>query len=248
MSAPELSVVIPVHDEAENVGPLIAEVGAALAGRFAFEIVVVDDGSADATRARLDAACASVPELRVVHHGRNAGQGTALRSGVVFARAPLVATLDGDGQNDPGDLPDLLARYRAESDARLLVVGHRTARQDRLLTRLSSRVANAVRGSFLGDRTPDTGCGLKLFARDLFLELPYFASMHRFLPALVLRAGGRVLSIPVRHRPRRHGRSHYGIHDRLWIGLVDMLGVAWLLRRARRPEAAEHVRKESPGT
>ena len=243
MKLPELSVVIPVHNEAENIASLLDEIRRALAGVVPAEIVVVDDASTDDTVARLDACAAAMPELRIICHRRNAGQSAALHTGVRVARAPLIATLDGDGQNDPADIPALLARYRAAADGRpLLIAGHRTTRRDSFVTRASSRIANAVRGSFLKDDTPDTGCGLKLFARDVFLALPAFDHMHRFLPALVLRAGGRVLSVPVSHRPRTKGRSHYGIHNRLWTGLVDMLGVAWLIRRARLPDALERSR------
>jgi len=236
----ELSVVLPVHNEAENIGPLIDEIVAALQGRVAFEIVAVDDKSSDETPSRLDEKARAVPALRIIRHGRNAGQSTAVHSGVRFARAPLVATLDGDGQNDPADIPALLDAYRAGHATRpLLIAGHRTNRRDTFVTRASSKIANAVRGTLLKDRTPDTGCGLKLFERETFLTLPYFDHMHRFLPALVMRAGGDVVSVPVRHRPRTRGRSHYGIHNRLWVGLVDMTGVMWLLRRARIPEADE---------
>ena len=246
MSVPELSVVIPVHNEAGTIGSLLGEVRRALVGIVPFEIVVVDDKSADDTLACLDACAASMSELRIIRHGRNVGQSTALHTGVQFARAPVVATLDGDGQNDPADIPRLLALYREAVDRRsLLIVGQRTPRRDTRVTRISSRIANAVRRSFLQDQTPDTGCGLKLLARDLFLSLPYFDHMHRFLPALVLRAGGRVLSVPVNHRPRTEGQSHYGIHDRLWSGILDMLGVAWLMRRSRLPDAVEHTVPEA---
>jgi dolichol-phosphate mannosyltransferase len=240
MPEPALSVVIPVHNEAGNIGPLVDEVRRALGGVVAYEIVVVDDRSSDETPARLAALKATVPELRVVRHTRNAGQSTALHSGVRFARAALVATLDGDGQNDPADIPALLEAYRARKAAKpLLIAGHRTERHDTFVTRASSKIANAVRGSLLRDRTPDTGCGLKLFERETFLALPYFDHMHRFLPALVLRAGGEVHSAPVRHRPRTQGRSHYGIHNRLWTGIVDLIGVMWLIRRAKDGGAGE---------
>jgi glycosyltransferase involved in cell wall biosynthesis len=242
VSAAELSVVIPVHNEAENIGPLLDEIRRALTGVVPFEIVVVDDASTDDTVARLDACAAALPELRIICHACNAGQSAALHTGVRVARAPLIATLDGDGQNDPADIQALLARYQATDGRPLLIVGHRTTRRDTFVTRASSRVANAVRGSFLKDHTPDTGCGLKLFARDVFLALPFFDHMHRFLPALVLRAGGQVLSVPVNHRPRTKGQSHYGIHNRLWTGIVDMLGVAWLIRRSRVPDAVERTR------
>jgi dolichol-phosphate mannosyltransferase len=242
VNAPELSVVVPVHNEAENIGPLLEEIRHALAAVVPFEIVVVDDQSSDDTVARLDACAAVMPELRIVCHQRNAGQSAALHSGVERARAPIIATLDGDGQNDPADIPALLARYRQAAEGRpVLIAGHRTQRRDTFVTRAASRVANAVRGGFLKDHTPDTGCGLKVVARDVFLALPAFDHMHRFLPALVLRAGGRVLSVPVNHRPRTRGRSHYGIHNRLWTGIVDMLGVAWLMRRSRLPVAVERT-------
>jgi len=240
-----LSIVVPVHNEAQSIGPLLDEICRALLGIVPFEIVVVDDKSADDTLARLEACAAFMSELRIIRHGRNAGQSTALHTGVRFARAPLVATLDGDGQNDPADIPALFARYRGATDKQvLLIAGQRTTRRDSFLTRASSQIANAVRRSFLRDQTPDTGCGLKLFARDLFLALPYFDHMHRFLPALVIRAGGRVLSMPVSHRPRTKGQSHYGIHDRLWTGIFDMIGMAWLLRRSRLPDAVEHTARE----
>ena len=253
VTAPALSVVVPVHNEAENIGPLVAEIRAALGGRVAYEIVLVDDRSTDQTPERLAALAAAHGEVRVIRHERNAGQSTALVSGVRAARGPLVATLDGDGQNDPADIPALLDRYRADAGGRgaaLLVAGHRTNRRDTWITRVSSRIANAVRGRLLHDRTPDTGCGLKLFPRALFLELPYFDHMHRFLPALTLRAGGRVVSVPVSHRPRTRGRSHYGIHNRLWAGIVDLLGVLWLTRRAKLPgsrEVTPQAEGSSPG-
>jgi dolichol-phosphate mannosyltransferase len=239
-AAPELAVVVPVKNEADNVAPLVAEIEAALEGVADYELIYVDDGSDDATAARLAEARAARPRLRVLRHARSCGQSTAIRSGVRAARAPLIATLDGDGQNDPADIPALLAVMRAAPDAaRLLVTGQRVRRRDSWLKRISSRVANAVRGALLGDGTPDTGCGLKLFRRDAFLELPYFDHMHRFLPALMIRAGGRVLSVPVRHRPRERGRSNYGTLDRLWVGMIDLLGVAWLQRRARVAQVAE---------
>jgi dolichol-phosphate mannosyltransferase len=232
-----LSVVIPVHNEAENVGPLVDEIRRTLDGKTSWEIVVVDDASDDDTVARLEAAARDHSDLRIVRHRRHAGQSTAIHSGVRFARGTLIATLDGDGQNDPADVPALLETYRARHrDRPLLVAGHRVSRRDTWLTRISSRIANAVRGTLLGDRTPDTGCGLKLFERDAFLALPYFDHMHRFLPALTLRQGGDVIAVPVRHRPRSRGRSHYGVMNRLWIGIVDLFGVMWLLRRAKDGE------------
>jgi dolichol-phosphate mannosyltransferase len=238
--SPELSVVVPVHDEAENLAPLIGEIRHALAGRVAFEIVYVDDGSADDTPARLRALRRDVPELRVIRHRRSSGQSAAIHTGVRHARGRYIATLDGDGQNDPADIPRLLDALLAEPAAGpRMVVGQRTSRHDSAVRRFSSRIANGVRGALLRDRTPDTGCGLKLFSRELFLEFPFFDHMHRFLPALALRQGGEVVSVPVNHRPRERGRSHYGIGNRLWVGIVDLFGVLWLVRRMKRPEREE---------
>ena len=236
---PEISVVIPARDEADNIGPLLADVRAALDGRVDYEIVVVDDGSVDETPARLRDAIRSFPRLRSVRHGTPSGQSASLWTGVRLARAPWIVTLDGDGQNDPADIPALLAaRDARRSDRLLLVNGYRRSRRDSWVKRVSSRMANAVRAKVLGDGTPDTGCGLKLFSRDAFLALPRFDHMHRFIPALVRRNGGEILSVPVHHRERVYGRSHYGVRNRLWTGIVDMLGVLWLQRRATNPELA----------
>lgn len=236
-------MVIPVHDEAANIAALLGEVCAALRGQAAFEIVVIDDCSGDGSDAVLKAAAAATPELRVLRHRRNAGQSMAILSGVRAARGRFIATLDGDGQNDPADIPALWDLMRAEPDggARLLVAGHRVKRRDSIMKRISSRIANRVRAGLLGDATPDTGCGLKLIAREHFLSLPAFDHMHRFLPALVLRQGGRVRSVPVNHRPRGGGRSHYGTLGRLQAGLVDLLGVIWLQRRWRDSGGADPV-------
>jgi dolichol-phosphate mannosyltransferase len=237
---PEISVVIPARDEAENIGPLLADVRAALDGRIDYEIVVVDDGSVDETPRRLRDAVRAFPRLRSVRHEAPSGQSASLWTGVRLARAPWIVTLDGDGQNDPADIPALLdARDRHRSDRPLLVNGYRQSRHDSWVKRASSRVANAVRARVLGDGTPDTGCGLKLVPRDTFLALPRFDHMHRFVPALVRRGGGDVVSVPVSHRGRVHGLSHYGLHNRLWTGIVDMLGVLWLQRRATNPELAK---------
>lgn len=237
----ELSVVIPVHNEAGNIGPLLAEIADALGEVADYEVVVVDDSSTDETPAVLAHAQRDLPRLRVLRHQAQAGQSTALRTGVRHARGRLIATLDGDGQNDPADIPKLLALFTTpgRDPALELVTGHRVTRKDSATQRVSSRVANAVRSRLLHDATPDTGCGLKVFSRETFLDLPYFDHMHRFLPALVIRHGGQVRSIPVGHRPRQGGRSHYGIHNRLWAGLVDLLGVAWLQRRSRPVRAVE---------
>lgn len=238
-AAPLLAVVVPVKNEADNIQPLVDEVVAALAGRWPFEIVYVDDGSDDATPARLDAAKTRAPMLRVIRHRAACGQSQAVATGVKAANAPYIATIDGDGQNDPADIPLLFERLLevSESDRdRLMIAGHRRKRQDTGLRRLSSKVANAVRAFLLGDATPDSGCGLKVFSREAFLDMPRFNHMHRFLPALMIRRGGRVVSVRVNHRPRERGLSKYGLWNRLWVGIVDLFGVMWLQRRASVPE------------
>jgi dolichol-phosphate mannosyltransferase len=237
----EISVVVPVLDEAENIVPLADEIYAALAGGPEFEIVYVDDGSSDESFEVLSELASTRPNFRAVRHASRAGQSAAILSGVRAAEAPLIATLDGDGQNDPADIPKLLALYRAEvgTGAPLMVAGHRRQRRDGIVKRASSRIANGVRSRMLGDQTPDTGCGLKLFPRQVFLDFPAFDHMHRFLPALMLRAGGRVISEEVGHRARARGQSKYGMWDRLWVGIADLRGVAWLARRAIKPEVAE---------
>lgn len=236
----ELSVVVPVRDEAGNIESLIGEIGQALDGVCDYEIIYVDDGSRDETPQRLNGLRGRCPRLRILSHRQSCGQSAALLTGVRAAQAPLVATLDGDGQNDPADLVTLLqiAREHPQRE-RLLIIGNRTTRRDSGWRRFSSRVANGVRARLLHDATPDTGCGLKLFPRELFLTLPYFDHMHRFLPALVQRHGGISLSTPVRHRPRTCGRSKYGTLDRLWAGIIDLLGVIWLQRRGSVPVITE---------
>ncbi|HVJ52598.1 MAG TPA: glycosyltransferase family 2 protein [Aliidongia sp.] len=232
----ELSVVIPVRNEALNIAPLVAEIHAALDPVVPFEIIYVDDGSSDDTVARIRALQASDPALRLIRHAVSCGQSTAVLTGVRAARGAWIATLDGDGQNDPADLPSLWQRAKATGPGRrMLYAGWRAKRQDSTVKRVSSRIANRIRAKLLGDATPDTGCGLKLMERATFLELPYFDHMHRFLPALVLRAGGQVVSIKVNHRPRERGKSNYGTFDRLWVGISDLFGVMWLQRRAKRP-------------
>jgi dolichol-phosphate mannosyltransferase len=207
----------------------------ALDGLVEYEILYVDDGSSDATVATIMGLGGEIPQVRLLRHVKNYGQSAAIRTGVRAARAAWVATLDGDGQNDPADIPAMWGLVRqASTRPPLLIAGYRKRRQDNRSKRWASRIANRIRGRLLGDRTPDTGCGLKLFQRSLFLDLPYFDHMHRFLPALVLREGGRVLSVTVNHRPRHKGKSKYGIFDRLGVGIVDLLGVMWLQRRAAR--------------
>ncbi|MCC6705935.1 MAG: glycosyltransferase family 2 protein [Gammaproteobacteria bacterium] len=236
------SVVVPFFNEQDNVAPLLDEIGAVMAALGNYEVVTVDDCSTDGTRARL-LACAADPRVRVVAHGCNRGQSAALCSGVDAARGAWVITLDGDGQNDPRDIPRLLAAIAVEQPP-LLVCGHRQKRRDNGLRLLSSRIANGVRSRMLGDDTPDTGCGLKLMHRAAFMKLPRFDHMHRFLPALIRRDGGGILSVPVSHRARVHGQSKYGVWNRLWVGIVDLFGVMWLKRRAFRAAPVEELKHE----
>ncbi len=228
-----LSVVVPVKDEAANVAPLVQEI-AHVVGSESVEIIFVDDGSTDETLGILEGLKAQVPALRVIAHGGNAGQSRALRTGVRAARGALVVTLDGDGQNDPADIPKVLAPFSADPDAARIgmVSGVRVSRQDSLAKRLASRFANRLRRSLLHDGATDVGCGLKAFRRDAFLALPYFDHMHRFLVALMLRESYEVRFVNVGHRPRLHGRSKYGVWDRLVVGVYDLFGVRWLQRRS----------------
>lgn len=232
--SPSLSVVVPACNEADNVLPLAREIAAALRGRGLLEILFVDDGSSDGTAEQVRSARREMPEIRLLVHSRRSGQSAAVHSGVQRARGDWIATLDGDGQNDPADFPAMLAALdaarRGGADVRL-VMGNRVTRRDTWLRRLSSRVANTVRGGLLGDGTPDTGCGIKLMHRETFLQLPFFDHMHRFLPALYQRQGAKVISVPVGHRPRVRGQSKYGLHNRLWVGIVDLFGVMWLNSR-----------------
>jgi len=232
----DVSVVIPVCNEQDNVEPLAREIHSALAGRYAFETIFVDDGSTDRTsHAVLEARGRGMPEIRLIRHLVRSGQSAAIATGVRDARAPWIATLDGDGQNDPADIPKLLDAARGAASTRLrLVMGNRTTRRDTWLRRLSSRVANGVRGGLLKDGTPDTGCGIKVFERTVFMDMPRFDHMHRFMPALFQREGFEVVSVPVNHRERTRGKSKYGVHNRLWVGIVDLFGVMWLIRRAAR--------------
>jgi dolichol-phosphate mannosyltransferase len=235
-AAPLLSVVVPVRNEAPNIRPLVEEITRALAG-IEHQIVYVDDGSTDATPEELRVLQRELPRLAVRRHRASCGQSAAIITGVRAAAGEWIATLDGDGQNDPADIPRLFQHAHADNGAvPVLFAGHRTQRRDSRIKRVSSRVANRIRAAMLNDATPDSGCGLKLFRRAAFLELPQFDHMHRFLPALFIRAGGRVQSIPVNHRHRLRGRSNYGTLDRLWVGIVDLAGVAWLQRRWKRPE------------
>jgi len=235
---PLISVVVPVHNEAPNIPPLIAAISTALAG-IDHEIVYVDDGSTDDSPRVLANIAQTLPTLIRVRHKASCGQSGAVITGVKTARGTFIATLDGDGQNDPADIPAMLEAAliaEAQGPRPVLIAGHRTTRKDSDAKRWGSKIANKVRGYLLRDGTPDTGCGLKLFRRAAFLELPHFDHIHRFLPALFIRAGGHVVSVPVRHHPRAHGASHYGTWDRLKVGIVDLFGVAWLQRRWKVPQ------------
>lgn len=229
----DLSVVIPAYDEQDNIAPLVEEVWAALPAGLRCEVVCVDDGSTDRTAERVRARIAGGREIRLLRHKTRYGQSAAIVSGVRAARGRWIVTLDGDGQNVPADIAVLLERRDAAGPGSpiRLVMGWRVERRDGPMRRASSRIANAVRRRVLRDDTPDSGCGLRLFSREVFLALPVFDHMHRFLPALVKHAGWEVVSVPVRHRPRMRGRSSYGVQDRLWSGIVDVLGVGWLRKR-----------------
>lgn len=248
-----LSVVIPVLNEAPNLRDLLQEVTAALESEMPFEILLVDDASSDDTAELTPALMAEFPTLRVLRHHRRCGQSAGLRTGIRAATYPWIATLDGDGQNNPADLPKLWAARPAEAmratDAiasgqqaalpKWMAIGHRVDRRDTGAKRFASRFANGLRRRALKDDTPDTGCGIKIFPRELFLQLPWFSHIHRFLPALIRRAGGTSVSIPVSHRQRTRGQSKYGVFDRAWVGIWDLMGVMWLLRRNAEPQVEE---------
>jgi glycosyltransferase involved in cell wall biosynthesis len=232
------SVVVPVKDEVENVAPLAREIAAAVAGEDA-EIIFVDDGSRDGTADALMALKHEIPSLRILQHARNLGQSRGIRTGVRAARSDIVVTLDGDGQNDPADIPKLLALLR-QSQALGVVSGVRAKRKDTASRRIASRLANAVRKGLLKDGAADTGCGLKAFHREAFLALPYFDHIHRYIITLMLREGYDVRFVEVNHRPRAHGASKYTNFGRMLVSVNDLMGVRWLQRRYRgRTEARE---------
>jgi glycosyltransferase involved in cell wall biosynthesis len=238
-NAPTVSVIVPVRNEAGNVAPLVAEIAAALAGR-SFEVIYINDGSTDATGDELKALQAQYPWLRQVRHAQSCGQSAAVRSGVLAARGAVIVTLDGDGQNNPAFLPKLVDALVQGAPKVGLIAGQRVGRKDTGFKRFQSRVANAVRSTILRDGTRDTGCGLKAFPRELGLILPYFDGLHRFMPALIRREGRVVGYVDVVDRPRQHGVSNYGFFDRLWVGILDLAGVWWLIRRRKRvPESTE---------
>ena len=239
-AAPRFAVVAPMRNEAAAVAALVAEIGAACAPLGPFEAVLVDDGSDDGTAAIIAEEQTRRPWLRLVRHARSCGQSAAVASGVRAARAPLIVTIDGDGQNPPAEIPKLVTPLmEAAADGDLaLVCGVRAKRRDGLGKRVSSRAANALRRVMLRDGSPDTGCGLKAFRRDVFLLLPFFDHMHRYLPSLFLADGWTVVHLPVDHRQRETGATKYGNIDRALVGALDLFGVWWLLRRRRRSAAA----------
>lgn len=237
----DVSIVVPVRNEAENVSPLIAEIAAALDGRWKYEIIYVNDGSTDASGERIAAIMKQRENLRQIRHATSSGQSAAVRSGVRAARGAIVATLDGDGQNNPAFLPDLISAIEKGGERVGLVAGQRVGRKDTGFKKIQSRIANGVRNGILRDGTRDTGCGLKAFRREVFLMMPYFDGLHRFLPALVRREGYDIAYVEVTDRPRRSGVSNYGFFDRLWIGIMDLAGVWWLIRRKKPTPVATEV-------
>ncbi|WP_425909322.1 glycosyltransferase family 2 protein [Nitrobacter sp. TKz-YC02] len=240
-TAPTISIVVPVRNEADNIAPLIDEISAALDGRWDYEIVYVDDGSADATAQRLATIMAQRKNVRQIRHEKSSGQSAAVRTGVRAARGSIVVTLDGDGQNNPEFLPELIMAIEKGEGRIGLAAGQRVGRKDTGFKKFQSRVANKVRSRVLSDGTRDTGCGLKAFRREVFLSLPYFDGLHRFLPALVRREGYDITYVDVIDRQRRSGVSNYGFFDRLWIGIIDLAGVWWLIRRKKSTPVATEV-------
>jgi dolichol-phosphate mannosyltransferase len=259
-----VSVVIPAKNEEDNIADLVAEIRTALEGRFRYEIIYIDDGSTDRTPEVLSRLQPECPYLKVWTHKACAGQSRAISHGVELASYPVIVTLDADGQNDPADIPAMIEKLirlnvtgsKSAAESRepsifdppgitALIAGYRKNRKDTWVKRMSSRIANGFRSRVLKDRTPDTGCGLKVFYRSVFLRLPYFDHMHRFLPALVQRLGYGVSVHEVNHRPRHAGSSKYGLHDRLWVGIVDLLGVMWLQRRCRSVRLLQDERNGS---
>ena len=235
VKTPEISVLVPVMNEAGNIRPLINEICDTFKGR-AFEIVYIDDGSTDDTELELEQSLSQVKELRVIRHKKRSGQSVAIRTGLLASRAPLIAVLDGDGQNIPNDLLALEIALKSVRPKMGMAGGVRLGRKDSEMKKFASRRAKNFRSWFLKDSHPDSGCGIKIIDRDVFLRLPFFNHMHRFMSVLVKREGGVVVEVPVGHRARDRGISKYGILDRLFEGISDMFGVMWLLRRTNHPD------------
>jgi dolichol-phosphate mannosyltransferase len=239
LPAPRFSVVVPVRNEAGNVAPLVFDIEAACAALAPFEVIYVNDGSTDGTSEALRELMATRPWLRQLRHAQSCGQSAAVRTGVRRAEAPVIVTLDGDGQNDPAFIPEMLAVLEAGGASMGLVQGQRVGRKDTGFKKLQSKIANGVRARVLRDSTRDTGCGLKCFRREAYLALPYFDALHRFMPALMVREGFTLGHVDVQDRPRLTGVSNYGFFDRLWVGIGDLIGVRWLIRRRKRVPQVE---------
>lgn len=239
-----VSVVIPAKDERDNIKPLVDEIYQALDGRYPFEIIYIDDGSTDGTFEEIVRLKQQEQRsvLRVYKHQQSVGQSTAIHQGVQHANGDIIVTLDADGQNDPADIPRMLAEaYNLPDGSDFCIAGWRKNRKDTAWYRLQSKFANKIRGSLLKDGTPDTGCGLKVFAKQSFLKFPYFDHMHRFIPALTRRLGGKVVVVEVNHRDRNAGVSKYNMWNRLWVGIFDLFGVMWLQRRVKHPKIIDHA-------
>lgn len=241
-NAVAVSIVVPVRNEAENIAPVIEEIAKALDGRWSYEIIYINDGSTDATPERLAAVMKQRSNLRQLRHASSAGQSAAVRTGVRAARGEIVATLDGDGQNNPAFLPDLISAVEKGGERVGLAAGQRIGRKDTGFKKFQSRAANTIRNAILKDGTRDTGCGLKAFRREVFFMMPYFDGLHRFLPALMRREGFDIVYVDVIDRPRHSGVSNYGFFDRLWIGIMDLFGVWWLIRRKKPTPVATEVK------
>jgi len=239
---PAVSIVVPVRNESGNLAPLIGEISAACAGLL-HEIIYVNDGSSDATAQELAHLQANLQTLRLLHHATSCGQSAAVRTGVRAARAPVVVTLDGDGQNNPAFIPQMLQKLAESGTGCGMVQGQRVGRKDTGFKRFQSRFANKVRGAILQDGTRDTGCGLKCFRREVYLALPYFDALHRFMPALVKREGFTIAHLDVTDRPRNAGVSNYGFFDRLWVGIVDLAGVRWLIKRRKNVPQVDETKR-----
>jgi len=236
----KFSIVVPIFNEGEIIKELVEEIYLSL-NELDFEVLLIDDGSKDNTIEIVRSLKSKYKSLRLISHEKNIGQSAAIRTGVKFSKFPVIVTLDGDGQNDPKDIPKLINIFRSafkENNA-VVIAGYRKKRKDSFIKIFSSRLANIIRSKFLNDKTPDTGCGLKVFSRDAFLTLPFFNHYHRYIPALFLSINGDVISVEVNHRPREKGVSKYGFNNRLWVGVIDLIGVKWLTKRSKLANTKE---------